>query len=395
MASVASGGEAGSSHEPEMPIVANPGEGSTQEAVNQMFDSGFLLSGQKKTGVASIRDELRNLWWPAEAISVDCLWQDSPSVFYPEYCSTLCFTRGAWSKNGQTFFLEQGQLEVELALVYTPDGKLALSFGGIIPAGLACAYTENQQELKPNENICFHSGRCRYRWLVDGLRDLELVGRYGGRKTRAVASMVLEGGTPLQDAFVMPKVHRTTGTLRYAVESIRARGVGSCFGLAQLLANGDAPPVQEQDGPAIFQRGWQQHAGQTIHRQQHAEFLAQLDPAGQAMIASQTGPFASRTFTTIPYGPDTTYPSHLFRSLLLRRLRLPLPLAERSCRRRSSKGHNSPSTPHWSPHFPVRVSPGGEGVSLPGLPWPKLDSTKNGHTPNCSSQVAAALSFSP
>ena len=47
---------------------------------------------------------------------------------------------------------------------------------------------------------------------------------------------------------------------------------------------------------------------------------------------SQSGPYASRTFTTIPFGLDTTYPSHLFRVLLLRRLRLPLPLSARICR---------------------------------------------------------------
>ena len=52
------------------------------------------------------------------------------------------------------------------------------------------------------------------------------------------------------------------------------------------------------------------------------------------MLQSQSGPYASRTFTTIPFGLDTTYPSHLFRVLLLRRLRLPLPLSARICRRR-------------------------------------------------------------
>ena len=65
---------------------------------------------------------------------------------------------------------------------------------------------------------------------------------------------------------------------------------------------------------------------------QQAELLTHLDPASQAMLASQTGPFASRTFTTIPWRHDLTYPSHLFRLLLVRRLRLPLPLPERSCR---------------------------------------------------------------
>ena len=53
------------------------------------------------------------------------------------------------------------------------------------------------------------------------------------------------------------------------------------------------------------------------------------------MLQSQSGPYVSRTFTTIPFGLDTTYPSNLFRVLLLRRVPLPLPLSARirRCRR--------------------------------------------------------------
>ena len=57
-----------------------------------------------------------------------------------------------------------------------------------------------------------------------------------------------------------------------------------------------------------------------------------MPPASQALVTSQSGPFASRAFTTIPYTNDFAYPSHLFRILLLRRLRLPLPLFARTCR---------------------------------------------------------------
>ena len=62
------------------------------------------------------------------------------------------------------------------------------------------------------------------------------------------------------------------------------------------------------------------------------ELQAVIPPASQALLHSQAGPFASRAFTTIPYTTEFEYPSHLFRILLLRRLRLHLPLCARCCR---------------------------------------------------------------
>lgn len=43
-------------------------------------------------------------------------------------------------------------------------------------------------------------------------------------------------------------------------------------------------------------------------------------------------PYAGRVFTTIPYGPESTYSSKHFRLFILGRLRLPLPLSARTCR---------------------------------------------------------------
>jgi hypothetical protein len=76
----------------------------------------------------------------------------------------------------------------------------------------------------------------------------------------------------------------------------------------------------------------QRPAAAAAHTAMRQELHASLDPASQAMMASQPGPFASRVFTTIPHTPDLAYPNHIFRLLLLRRLRLPLPLTERNCR---------------------------------------------------------------
>ena len=98
------------------------------------------------------------------------------------------------------------------------------------------------------------------------------------------------------------------------------------------LVQGSAPPTQLDAEQRLLGRGWQRPAALASHQAFRTELTASLDPASQAMLQSQSGPYASRTFTTIPFGLDTTYPSHLFRVLLLRRLRLPLRLSARICR---------------------------------------------------------------
>ena len=52
----------------------------------------------------------------------------------------------------------------------------------------------------------------------------------------------------------------------------------------------------------------------------------------KALVRSQGGPGAGAPFTATPTCRETTIPSHLFRVLLLRRLRQQLPLAGRACR---------------------------------------------------------------
>ena len=103
----------------------------------------------------------------------------------------------------------------------------------------------------------------------------------------------------------------------------------------QHIADGLAPPRHHnslEDGIALG-RGWQHKAATTTHTAFRADGRQRLDPGSQALLESQRGPHASRAFTTIPYHNDSSYyPSHLFRLLLLRRFRLPLPLSARFCR---------------------------------------------------------------
>ena len=61
----------------------------------------------------------------------------------------------------------------------------------------------------------------------------------------------------------------------------------------------------------------------------------ELDPASAAMLDSQAGPYAARVFTACPTSPELCLPSPLFWALLLRQLRMPLPLAPAACRLRA------------------------------------------------------------
>ena len=59
--------------------------------------------------------------------------------------------------------------------------------------------------------------------------------------------------------------------------------------------------------------------------------MASLFSSQSALVRSQSGPLASVPFTSFPTCRVTRMESELFRVLLLRRLRMPLPLSVRSC----------------------------------------------------------------
>ena len=90
------------------------------------------------------------------------------------------------------------------------------------------------------------------------------------------------------------------------------------------LAQGNRPNPADTDPEenAPRTRGWQQQATTPVHTAMSHELQAVIPPASQALLHSHT----------IPYTTEFEYPSHLFRILLLRRVRLHLPLSARFCR---------------------------------------------------------------
>ena len=87
------------------------------------------------------------------------------------------------------------------------------------------------------------------------------------------------------------------------------------------------PPVvpANPDEPVDTTRGWQRPASRAIDD-------STADPPSLALLESQCGPFASRILAALPSCHELTLDSPVFRALLLRRLRLPLPLDAAACR---------------------------------------------------------------
>ena len=84
---------------------------------------------------------------------------------------------------------------------------------------------------------------------------------------------------------------------------------------------------------SIPAQGWQHEASIAVETTfMEVSILSQLVPAERAMLHSQGGPLAGFPFTAVPVHPHVRFDSDLFRVLLLRRLRLLLPLSSRTCR---------------------------------------------------------------
>ena len=100
----------------------------------------------------------------------------------------------------------------------------------------------------------------------------------------------------------------------------------------QAVAEGARPVILPPDEyePGGVRQGWQ-HASRTeeVFRDNIFDTLSDRD---RALIRSQAGPGAGVALRVAPTNRLTTIEPHLFRVVLLRRLRLPLPLSVRSCR---------------------------------------------------------------
>ena len=101
----------------------------------------------------------------------------------------------------------------------------------------------------------------------------------------------------------------------------------------EALSDGLRPHEPEDHEPGDVKHGWQHEAASRVERQfLERDLMVRLTAPDQALMRSQSGPYSGMALSVAPAIFLTRIDPALFRVLLLRRLRLPLPLSSRWCR---------------------------------------------------------------
>ena len=135
---------------------------------------------------------------------------------------------------------------------------------------------------------------------------------------------------PLQDASANG-TPPSTRAAEQAARFLRSEGF-SAPTWARLLEEEAAAPVPRTTRSAPGARpGWQRAASKALDKRALEMLFNDIDPTSRALLLSQAGDAASCAFTALPTSADTRVPDAEYRVMLLRRLRLPLPLAPKRC----------------------------------------------------------------
>ena len=91
--------------------------------------------------------------------------------------------------------------------------------------------------------------------------------------------------------------------------------------------------LKKDHEPGCPRQGWQHEASSRVEQDFRAlDLFPRLSDTQKTMLRSQSGPGAGAFLSTAPSNPLTRIDSFTFRTLLCRRLRLPIPLSTRICR---------------------------------------------------------------
>ena len=98
------------------------------------------------------------------------------------------------------------------------------------------------------------------------------------------------------------------------------------------LRRGMRPPESASQEPGEWQHGWQYWASSASDKHfRKITMLSGQTAANRAHLRSHSGRNAGVAFAHAPTAPEYVIPPHLFRVLLLERLRLPLTITEATC----------------------------------------------------------------
>jgi hypothetical protein len=94
--------------------------------------------------------------------------------------------------------------------------------------------------------------------------------------------------------------------------------------------------AQQSEGRDSRARCWPSEAMSARANAEPRTSWQRLNKRSRALLLSQSGPMPSKILTIFPRQDETPLNTHYFRTILLRRLRLPLSLSETHCRRRGA-----------------------------------------------------------
>ena len=103
----------------------------------------------------------------------------------------------------------------------------------------------------------------------------------------------------------------------------------------RALEAGLRPPPREPEEfePGCQRAGWQHETSSRVEREfRRNSVLNRMSGRDRALLRSQSGPVAGVSLSSTPSSPLTRMEPALFRVLLQRRLALPLPISNRTCR---------------------------------------------------------------
>ena len=120
-----------------------------------------------------------------------------------------------------------------------------------------------------------------------------------------------------------------------AAMPLRLTAVGFDVPTWREIMLGARAPSREPDEyePGSQRAGWQHEAASRVDRHFRDDVLfATLPSSARALVRSQAGPMSGMALSATPTSLLTRIEPHLFRIVLLRRLRQLLPLSARTCR---------------------------------------------------------------